>query len=77
MARKILIVTLAAATIAFGILSMSRSLMTYNENGKYFDGLVVYDTAALELYLLFAVLFFTATTIVILVWKKPNKKIAP
>jgi hypothetical protein len=74
MARKIIIGTLAISTVLFAALSFARSLVDYNENGKYFDGLVVYDVAELEVFVLVTLLLFASTVTVILVWKKSHKK---
>lgn len=76
MARKIIIGTLAILTVLFGVLSFTRSLVDYNENGKYFDGLVVYDVADLEVFVLVTLLLFASTVTVILFWKKSHKKAA-
>jgi hypothetical protein len=76
MARKIIIGTLAILTVLFAALSFTRSLVDYNENGKYFDGLVVYDVAELEVFIIVTLLLFSATTILVLVWKKSHKKAA-
>jgi uncharacterized membrane protein len=69
MGRKLLISLLTIATIGFGSLSASRALMTYTENGTYFDGLVVYDVAARDAYLFLTVLLLIATLATAFFWK--------
>ena len=48
--KKIIQIFLASATIGFAVLTIHRSMMDYNENGVYFDGVVTYDSDAVPAY---------------------------
>jgi hypothetical protein len=76
MAKKLLLLFLTGATVCVGLIAISRSSMDYSENRKHFDGLVVYDIAALEVYLLVTALLFTVNAILFFSWNKLVKKIS-
>lgn len=44
--------------------------MDYNEQGRYFDGLVVYDIARLEVYFFLTIVFLALSLVSIIFLKK-------
>lgn len=70
MFRIVLISILFLLTIATGILAASRATMDYNEQGRYFDGLVVYDIARLEVYFFLTIVFLALSLVSIIFLKK-------
>lgn len=72
MIRPIVISILAFITITTGILAANRATMDYNDQGRYFDGLVVYNIAELEVYFLLTVILLALSLVSILFWKKSS-----
>ena len=53
-------------------LSISRSLLDYNEQGRYFDGEVVYNEEAIIVYGLFGILLLIPA-VILMRWKNEKK----
>ena len=70
MFRIVIISILSLLTIATGILAASRATMDYNEQGRYFDGIVVYNIAELEIYFFLTIVFLALSLVSIIFLKK-------
>ncbi|MEZ5986133.1 MAG: hypothetical protein R3B94_09295 [Hyphomonas sp.] len=50
-----------------------RSNLPYNEEGRYFDGLVIYEEQSASTYLVLAVIFFLASLLTgFWAWRRPR-----
>lgn len=62
-------------SIMFGLVFYNRLKMDYNEDGRYFDGLVVYKEQAVYIYgFLFFLSFIAATLLFSLARRYKNNK---
>ena len=57
-------------TIGFALLTIEHSMIDYNENEVYFDGVVTYDTDAVVAYGFITGTLLVITIGLILIWKK-------
>ena len=67
MISRVAVVTLLIMATVCASISYERSLLDYNENGVYFDGVTTYDTDAVVGFGFVAALLFIAATIIALI----------
>ena len=58
--KRVIVAILLIVSAVFAGLAYERSLLDYNDNGVYFDGITTYDTDAIDAYAGIAFLFFAA-----------------
>lgn len=69
----ILFVFSSLGFVASAWLWWKRSNLPYNEEGRYFDGLVVYEEQGVSAYLVLAVIFFLTSLLASYwAWRRPR-----